>query len=306
MPLNTEFIDSSDGSELSVDLAALGAALGASPGGGAGSQALTFTNPLSVRFDRLYTSYTNHTVTAPVSFTVNPAGAVPGAASTVRLVADGINVPTFTGIKQLDGLTYDNRVGAVNYLQFNSLGAPGSLEYFVSYLQERDQVLPSTLAGTPLLFATRTANVTETAGAYSSGANPAWAQSMLSTLSLAPNTDGWFAMDSKVTSPGITASLGFNVANLNQSYQNHLYWGFINNSTVSYGTNAAITNTLTPGARYVRLKRTAGVVTFETSANGTSWTVAYTWPTPNTARLYVQSAFGVEITGVTYTHQGLT
>jgi hypothetical protein len=129
---------------------------------------------------------------------------------------------------------------------------------------------------------------------------------MLSTLSLAPSTDGWFAIDNKTDTPVTTASIGFNVSNLNQSFANHAYWGFTQVGTARFGSNFTIASTGQPGARYMRLKRTAGVITLETSANGTTWVTVYTWPTPNQARLYVQSAFGVEVTGVTYAHQGLT
>jgi hypothetical protein len=272
---------------------------------GLSSQSLTFANPLAVRFDRPYTHYPPQTVSGPISFSADSAGAMPGATSVIRLTANGTNVPTFTGIKTLDGLAYDNRPGAVNYLQFTALGAPGSLEFFVSYLQERNQVIPLTLAGSQLLFATRTSGITEAAGSYSVASSSPWSQHMLGSLSLAPNTDGWFAVDNGAGFSGIGSMIGFNAANTNQPYANYLYWGFINFGNIVHGIGGATTSTAIPGTRFNRLKRTNGVITFETSSNGSTWTVAHTWAASNQNRLYVQSNFKDPATAIAYTHQGL-
>ncbi len=58
------------------------------------------------------------TVSSVIAFTA-AASPVKGAVVYVRLVADGTNAPTFTGIKEWGGsLGYDNRNGIVNEVQF--------------------------------------------------------------------------------------------------------------------------------------------------------------------------------------------
>jgi hypothetical protein len=105
------------------------------------NQVGVYSNPLAVKFDRLYTHYPSVTVSGPIAFSADSVGAFPSATAVIELVSDGINVPTFTGIKTLDGLTYDNRVGAKNFLQFICLGNPASPTFWVTYLQELNAVL---------------------------------------------------------------------------------------------------------------------------------------------------------------------
>lgn len=64
------------------------------------------------------TYMTQQTVSSALTFTI-PAGAVLGSVIYTRLVADGTNTHTFTGMKEWGGsLGYDNRNGIVNELQF--------------------------------------------------------------------------------------------------------------------------------------------------------------------------------------------
>jgi hypothetical protein len=273
--------------------------------GFAPSQSLPFANPLAVRFDRLYTHYPPQTVSGPISFSVDAAGAIPGATSVIRLTANGADAPTFTGIKTFDGLTYDNRIGAVNYLQFTAIGWPGSLEYFVSYLQERNQILPFVLPGSPLLFPTRTAGITETAGTYSLPTAP-WDQFMLAGLSLPANADGWVAVDNKSTKSD-TVMLGFNTTSANQAYSNYefFFWGFGN--TYYRGTNGSgITNTTSATRRFSRLRRVSGVITAESSIDAITWDAVYTWPGSNQSQMFIQAGSSMAATGINFTHQGLT
>ena len=58
------------------------------------------------------------TVTGAIAFTT-AAGATLGASTSVRLIADGVNIPTFTGMFKMGGsLDYLNNDGAVNLVQF--------------------------------------------------------------------------------------------------------------------------------------------------------------------------------------------
>lgn len=58
-------------------------------------------------------------VSGAVAFTINATGAAKDARCYLRLVANGSNVPSFTGFKEWGGsLGYDNRAGIVNELSF--------------------------------------------------------------------------------------------------------------------------------------------------------------------------------------------
>jgi hypothetical protein len=62
------------------------------------------------------------TVSAPLAFTVM-AGAVRGALVRLRLVADGVNVPTFSGMQEFGGSSgFDNRSGVINTVEFYNDG----------------------------------------------------------------------------------------------------------------------------------------------------------------------------------------
>ncbi len=64
------------------------------------------------------TFMSQHVVAEVNTFTI-AAGSVQGATTLVRLVADGINAPVFTGFTHWGGsLGYDNRNGIVNVIQF--------------------------------------------------------------------------------------------------------------------------------------------------------------------------------------------
>jgi hypothetical protein len=298
MPLNTEFIDSSDGSELSVDLVSLGAALGASPGGG--YQALPFVNPLSVRFDRLYTSYGTHTVVAPVTFTIDSTGAIPGATTTVRLIADGVNTPTFTGFTALESLRYNNTAGAVNIVQFTTLGAVGSLEYYVSFTQ------PITDLSQPLLFGTRTAAIAASANTYTaSGTFAAWSEFMLSTRSLPANTAGAVMME--MSAEVHTPVLGFNTSNVNQGYTNYEYLAWFGGGSLNVGTNGGnlVLAVASKGAnKWMRLQRSStGVVTCALSLDKVTWTTVYTWAGTSTSQMWANANYQLPDT-VSMTHLG--
>jgi hypothetical protein len=84
------------------------------------------------------------TVSSVLAFTV-AASPVQGALVYVRLVADGTNAPTFTGMKEWGGsLGYDNRAGIVNEVQFFYDG----YDYWFSISQAIGAVAVDTVAPT--------------------------------------------------------------------------------------------------------------------------------------------------------------
>lgn len=107
------------------------------------NQIVTFNQ--QVPFTKMYSYAASHSITANLTFTPLSAGAIPGAVTHFKVIADGTHTIAFTGIKQLiNSSGYDNRYGIVNYLSFFYDGA----DYFVNIYQELnaqaiDMVAPS-------------------------------------------------------------------------------------------------------------------------------------------------------------------
>lgn len=60
-----------------------------------------------------------HTIDGPINFTINPIGFETSASVYVRLTADGVNEPTFTGmIERGDSEPFLNVAGEVNVVEF--------------------------------------------------------------------------------------------------------------------------------------------------------------------------------------------
>lgn len=148
---------------------------------------------------------------------------------------------------------------------------------------------------TTLTFTVRSANITESpAGTYNGNNATAWQETMLANQYLPANTDGWVALDT-ISTTVTGAMIALNAQNINQLHNgNYEYFGFWN-TTLHYGTNGTgVTNTtITSSGRrpFLRLKRTSGVITLETSPDNSVWTVQYTWPGTNTGVLYVNVSF---------------
>lgn len=85
----------------------------------------------SIKLDG-FTSYPSLTVTGAISFTA-ASGAVAGGEATVRLIANGSNVPTFGSFKKRsDSRSYVNTNGTVNVILFNFDG----VDYWYRVWQE--------------------------------------------------------------------------------------------------------------------------------------------------------------------------
>lgn len=101
--------------------------------------AFSTTIPLS-QAGTAYMSPSN--VTGALTFTPS-AGAVRGAMAILRLTVNTATMPTFSGFKQLGGSYYDNRVNAMNLLQFSYDG----VQPWVFVIQEEGSV-PATSSDT--------------------------------------------------------------------------------------------------------------------------------------------------------------
>lgn len=76
-----------------------------------------FTPPL--RFLNGKTLYSSTNITGALTISLDLTGAIPGAVSMIRLVANGTNIPTFTAsFKSLGTNVWTNTAGTVNLIQF--------------------------------------------------------------------------------------------------------------------------------------------------------------------------------------------
>jgi len=81
------------------------------------TQQLPFAS--SILFSTFITVYAQHTVTNPISFTANATGAVAGYGAIVRLVANGVHPPSFTGMSRTStSKGYANILGRLNTIKF--------------------------------------------------------------------------------------------------------------------------------------------------------------------------------------------
>lgn len=100
-------------------------------------------NPQLIAFDAMLTSYPTLTVAGAIGFGVNPANAFAGAAATIEVIANGANVPTFTGITATG--SYVNTAGAVNRIEFECLpSGPGSALAFYAKIGNGGGAAPVT------------------------------------------------------------------------------------------------------------------------------------------------------------------
>jgi hypothetical protein len=73
----------------------------------------------SILFSTFITVYAQQTATNPISFTVNSTGAVAGYGAIVRLIANGVHTPSFTGMSRTStSKGYANILGRLNTIKF--------------------------------------------------------------------------------------------------------------------------------------------------------------------------------------------
>lgn len=100
-------------------------------------------NPQLIAFDAMLTSYPALTVAGAMGFGVNPTNAFAGAAATIEVIANGANVPTFTGITATG--SYANTAGTVNRIEFECLpSGPGSALAFYAKIGNGGGAAPVT------------------------------------------------------------------------------------------------------------------------------------------------------------------
>lgn len=79
----------------------------------------SFSYTTAIPFTCMKGTMAPHTVTAPITFTKNTTNAVPRASMSLRLTADGTNIPNFSAYKkQIGSQDWDNTASVVNVCLF--------------------------------------------------------------------------------------------------------------------------------------------------------------------------------------------
>jgi hypothetical protein len=141
----------------------------------------------------------------------------------------------------------------------------------------------------PLSFTTRTPNITVAGTTFTETSGVFWTEYMLANPKLPANGDGWYGAD---IGTGATAPIiGFNATDANEAFTNFEYFVFVNAGTFRIGTDGSTVDSGIASQRYVRLRRTAGTIVFESSPDNTAWTLRHTWAGTNNADLFPVAAF---------------
>ena len=73
----------------------------------------------AIKFSNALTVYQDHIVTGPLTLTVDRTNAINGGTAWVTLVANGTNIPTFSGMTKLaNSGDYVNTTNAFNFIRF--------------------------------------------------------------------------------------------------------------------------------------------------------------------------------------------
>lgn len=112
------------------------------------------------------------TVTGPVTFTVDTSDATPGSGASRRVIADGVNIPSISGMKEMAGSSgYLNTAGVVNLYLFYFDG----VDYWVSITQDKEDASgTSTTTTTTGTTTTTSTTTTTTSGAATTLEDKTW------------------------------------------------------------------------------------------------------------------------------------
>lgn len=282
MPLNTQFIDSSDGSELSVDLEALAAAL---PSGGAGGGITVRPYSTNVNLTGGTSVYPLQTITGASTFSVaaNPAQA---ANALYSFVANGnpAHVPTFSSpaFVQLTGSAgWVNVTGTLNIVSITYLNS--TAYYSVSQAVANVVAPPVVDPGVETFIAMprRTTDITLAGTTYSGNATSGGFSSYCqSDIKMAG--DGYVRVEAGVVNAGRPIWGLSSSANTLNSYVNWLYAVARNQSRNYidfYGpTGTLVSSQFVPVDSDLRLIRTGTAVKCQQKTAAASvWTDVYTW-----------------------------
>lgn len=240
------------------------------------------------------TSFPTQTVAGAIGFTLSSAVKSACAKTTYRLTANGVSIPTFTGFTEAgDSLGYDNRSGILNVITFEWDGVTAWYR-----VHQAKFALP-TLSTIAITFPSRNAKITQdgtNTNVYSNNGLSAegFTAFMTSAQTIPAGKSG------RVTFRGNQLTMvGFNNTNTLEDFNGYEYAVYGNSDNLVYTVVAGINGSTTvlnsgisigTGLIFYRLTRSSsGVVTAETSTNGTSWTLVRTFAQTFTGQLWVNA-----------------
>lgn len=238
------------------------------------------------------TSFPTQTVSGAIAFTLSAATKSACARTTYRLIANGTNVPTFTGFTESsESIGYYNSNGILNIIVFEWDGV--TAWYRIS--QAKFAMPTTSVVGIsfPSRSASTVINGSNSAIYQSTDAEGVTFQSLMVSSQTIPA--GKYGRITVGAHPLVL--IGFNNSGALENYQTFEYsvWGSGTNA-FTIGTaggtpvNSGITISST-AERFYRLTRFSnGTVTAETSPDGTTWTLITTFGTTNTGTLYVAAS----------------
>jgi hypothetical protein len=231
----------------------------------------------AIPFSSLNGKMASHTVAAPLAFTIYNNNLTPMAATLVRLIADGVNVPDFSEFKiSTNSSTYVNINGTVNCILFFYDG----VDYWVNMWQEKSLNFVDVVfddLDLDVSFDTATKVLTSNTGGNGAYVSTSYTMTndfelvyeLLSTgciLAISNVNDGIFTWP---TSQNIIAGM---YQYIGPGFPNGIYLA----ETVS-GNGANVTAPIVAGS-FVKMKKVGNDLIFSSSNDGIVYTTFYTLP----------------------------
>lgn len=240
---------------------------------------------MTIPFNAGQTSLAQYIISTPIAFTPATTRVVGGVTSIV-VVADGVNIPTLSGITMLAGsLSHDNRSGAKNTYQFTDDGQT----VLCQILRAAIPALTG-LTTIGLNFSVTNSNFTiPSAGSHSSSNATAFSGSGGSAVSVPAGKD--FQLQARVDATSIVGVHNNNTTATAGTTQSWLYyvWNAAGTLFTAEGsTTQASSVTGISGKRFVQIKRVGSVITISQKVNaGDAWSTVRVMPTASTTALFV-------------------
>jgi hypothetical protein len=245
----------------------------------------TQTFAAAVSFRKISIAYATQAMSGSITFTIAPGTKLPGAVAIYRLVADGINTPSFSAFRVVNTDTgYDNRSGIVNVIKFTFDGT----DHWFEIWQEKG-ALP-TFNSIGLTFPTRAGvTITNVGQVYTPASSAASFDAFMSSAQAIPqNKAGRITV--KVADVAMVALCDTAIAE-SWTTNNFEYFGWratTNAFSGSLGTAVVDSGVAMTNPGWLRLTRAStGFVTAECSNDGTTWTLYRTFATPTLVPLWI-------------------
>lgn len=247
-----------------------------------GRSAIKSTFSAAVAFTAPEVVFAPYAIVGAINFTIAAGPKLTPSRVVYRLIANGVNAPTFAGFLESIGSSgFINTVGVINILECYWDGASA----WYGWSQER-YVAP-TWNPISLSFPTINAGFTNpAANTYSSNSTTAFSGIGASAQTFPANRDGRVSF--KV---GTTTLIGLKTTSAADGFSGWNYYAWIAGTAVYSGASGASTDNsgfVVTLPCYLQLERIAGTVRAYYKQNvGDAWTLYRTFPVTSTAALFV-------------------